>query len=111
MKNKDNLEKIEEYIDSIITSNFKDKEVLKKEYPGVIEHDEKDLIIAQEIYDQLKKMCIEYRNRKIGAEALSEFCANSMYSKYAPKIVSKIVADEIYDALDYISELSFYKGK
>jgi len=41
MKNKKNLEKVEEYIDFIITSNFKDNELLKKEYPGVIEHDEK----------------------------------------------------------------------
>ncbi len=48
MKNKKKLEKVEEYIDfTIITSNFKDNELLKKEYPGVIEHDEKDLIIAK----------------------------------------------------------------
>ncbi len=109
MKNKKKLEKVEEYIDFIITSNFKDNELLKKEYPGVIEHDEKDLIIAKEIYSQLKKMCIEYRNGRVGEEDLSEYCANVMYTKYAPKVVSKIVADDIYDALDYISELSFYK--
>lgn len=111
MKNNKNLEKAEEYIEYIIASDFKDRDVLKREYPGVVEHDEKDLIIAQEIYNQLKKMCIEYREGKIGAEALSEFCSNAMYSKYSPRVVSKIVADEIYDALDYISELSFYKGK
>jgi len=100
--------KAEEYIDFIIESNFKDKEILKKEYPGVIEHDDKDFEIAQEIYNDLKRMCISYRNKDIDAKEISEFCGNTMYSKYTPKIVSKIVSDEIYDALDYISELDFY---
>jgi len=104
------IKKSEEYIDFIIKSDLDGKKLLKKEYPGVIEHDENDLIIAEEIFKDLKKMCIEYKKGAVNEKTISEFCANVLYKKYSPKVVSKIVADEIYDALDYISELSFNKN-
>lgn len=104
----DYQKKVEKYIDFIINSNFSGKDLLKKEYPGIIEHDEKDLAIAEEIYGDLKEMCIEYRKGLLDAEKISKFCANVMYSKYSPRVVSKIVNDEIFDALDFISELSYY---
>jgi hypothetical protein len=100
---------IEKYIHFIVNSNLSGNKLLKKEYPGVIEHDEKDLEIAKEIYRDLKSKCIEYQNGSVDSKMLSDFCANIMYSKYSPKIVSKIVSDEIFDALDYISELDFNK--
>ena len=31
-----------------------------------------------------------------------------MYTKYAPRIVSKIVNVDVFDALDYVSKLNFY---
>lgn len=102
-----NLKKINEYIDFIINSNFTGREVLKREYLGVTEHDDKDLVIATEVYNDLKKMCTDYKKGKIDSKTLSDFSFKTMYSKYSPKIVSKIVADEIFDSLDYISELDF----
>lgn len=102
-----NLKKINEYIDFIINSNFTGREVLKREYLGVTEHDDKDLVIATEVYNDLKKMCTDYKRRKIDSKTLSDFCFKTMYSKYSPKVVSKIVDDEIFDSLDYISELDF----
>lgn len=108
MKNKgENIKQINRYIEDIISSNFTDDEILKKEYPGIIEHDENDLVIAKEIYKELKKKCKEYKEGFISSEEISSFCSNTMYSKYKPKIVSKIISEEIYDALDYISELDF----
>lgn len=109
VKDNDYIKKTEEYIDYIINSKLEGKELLKREYPGVIEHDEENLIIAQEIYRDLKEMCIKYQNREINVDTFSKFCGDIMYSKYSPKIVNKIVADEIFDALDYISELNCYK--
>lgn len=106
-----NIKKAEEYIDYIIKSDFNNKQLLKKEYPRIIKHNSKDLKIAQEIYKDLKKNCIEYKDGSIGDKKLSKFCSNVMYSKYSPNVVSKIVADDIYDALDYISELSFNRKK
>lgn len=113
MKSKKNTstKKAEEYITYVIASKFKGRDVLKKESPGIVEHDNKDLVIAQEIYKDLKKKCIEYKNGSLDAKTISKFCFNVMYSKYSPRVVSKIIADEIYDALDYISELSFNKEK
>ena len=108
-KNDEYIKKAEEYIDFIIKSDLEGNKLLKREYPEVIEHDNSDLIIAEQIYKDLKKMCIEYKKGLVNDETISEFCANVMYKKYSPKGVSKIVADEIYDAMDYISELSFLK--
>ena len=105
------MNKAEEYIDLILKSDFSEKDLLKKEYPGVIEHDVKDLNIAKEIYSDLKKRCMEYKDGLLNAEELSKFCIHVMYSKYKPRVVSKIINDEIFDALDYISELDFYKQK
>jgi len=110
MKN-ESLKKIEKYIDFILSSDLKGNEILKREYPGIVEHDNKDQAIAQEIYDDLKEMCKNYRDGQVDSETLSEFCGNVMYSKYSPRVVQKIVSDEIYDALDYISELDFNSKK
>lgn len=111
MKKEDYLKTIEEYISCIAFNDFKENELLKREYPGVIEHNEKDPIIALEIYTNLKEMCHKYREGLIDSKTFSDFCANTMYSKYTPRVVSKIVSDEIFNALDYISELDFYSKK
>lgn len=103
--------KAEEYIDYIIKSDFHNKQLLKKEYPGIIKHSSEDLEIAQEIYKNLKEACIKYRDGLVDAKTFSNLCSDIMYSKYSPNVVSKIIADEIYDALDYISELSFNKKR
>jgi hypothetical protein len=112
MKTKnDYLKQINSYIDFIVSSNFKEKEMLRKEYPGVIEHDDANRMLAKEIYEDLKRMCNQYKNGLINSKELSNFCSKVMYSKYAPKVVRKVVSNEIYDALDYISELDFYIKK
>lgn len=112
MKNKKDYLKItEEYIDYILSSNLSSEEIIKKEYPGIITHDREDTEIAKEVYTNLKEMCSKYQDGEINANTLSDFCANIMYSKYAPRVIQKIVSDEIYNALDYISELDFYLQK
>lgn len=103
------INKAEEYIDLILQSNFNDNNILKKEFPGIIEHDKEDPTIAKEIYTKLKKICRDYRKGIVSSSELSDFCSKVMFSKYSPKVVSKIVNDDIYNALDFISELDFNK--